>query len=272
LCQTTCGVTAAATDVAGGMMDKPLYEKYADDFASSRPGYPYDIKAFLFDHFSINPKSVVADIACGTGIFTQLLSCRPDVGLVVGVDRSRALLGAGTRFYGDFCFEPVCALGETAPLKSNSIDMVTVAQSFHWMQRKKTLGELVRILRRGGGLALVWYRRKDLTLPHEKFIEDLTHRYNPNYDPTFMDSDYEDILLADGNFCEIDSRQFWDFKTFDLDLYLKWQRSKSFIGDAMESDELDEFLGRVKTGILKFFPNGIITEEFTYDLIYARKK
>lgn len=253
-------------------MGKPLFEKYADDFASSRPSYPYEIKAFLFEHFSIDTKSVVADIACGTGIFTQLLSCRPDVGLVVGIDRSHALLRAGTQFYGDFCFEPVCSCGETTPLKTGSCDMVTVAQGFHWMQRKKTLAELARILKPYGGLGLVWYRRKDLTMPHEEFIEDLTRHYNPNYDPTFMDSDYTEILLADGNFCNIGQKKFWDFKTFDLDTYIKWQRSKSFIGDAMDSEELDEFLAKVKSGILKFFPNGIITEEFSYDLIYARKR
>ena len=253
-------------------MGKPLFEKYADDFASSRPGYPYEIKAFLFEHFSIDKNSVVADIACGTGIFTQLLSCKPDVGLVIGVDRSQALLGAGTRFYGDFCFEPVCAYGEVIPIKDSSCDLVTVAQGFHWMHRKKALAELARILKPHGGLGLAWYRRKDLTLPHEKFIEDLTHYYNPNYDPTFMDSDYAEVLLADGNFFDIGSKQFWDSKAFDLDLYLKWQRSKSFIGDAMEPEVLNEFLSKIKTGIVKFFPNRIITEEFSYDLIYARKR
>lgn len=248
-----------------------MFEKFAEDYACSRPGYPAEIKHFLFEQFSITPQSVIADIACGSGIFTQLLSCCSGSGLVVGIDRSLPLLSAGTRFYHDFCFEPICSCGETTPLKSHIVDLVTVAQGFHWMHRQRTLDEIARILKPGGGIGLVWYRRSDLGQPHQDYIERLTHQYNPNYDPNFMDSDYAGMLLDDDRFAEVGQRKFYSSKDYDLETYIKWQRSKSFIGDSMEPDALEEFLREVECEMKLLFPNGIITEEFKYDLIWARR-
>jgi SAM-dependent methyltransferase len=253
-------------------MKKPLFEKYAEDYACSRPGYPPEIKSFLFDHFSIDYSSTIIDIACGSGIFTQLLSCEHQAGMVAGIDRSFQLLDAGINYYRDFCFEAICGCGETIPLKSNICELVTVAQGFHWMQRQRSLSEFARILRPAGGIALIWYRRKDLKEPHQAFIENLTHQYNPNYDPGMIDADYVGMLYDDGRFAEIGEKRFYGCKTYDIETYLRWQRSKSFIGDAMEPDILDDFLSQVERGIYQFFPDGNITEEFRYDLVWARKR
>jgi ubiquinone/menaquinone biosynthesis C-methylase UbiE len=252
-------------------MSKPPYEKFADDYASSRPGYPSSIKTFLFELFDVGSDSCIADIACGSGIFTQLLSCDGNAGCVIGLDRSLPLLVAGMSYFKEYCFKPLCSRGEMLPLKSQCCDLVTVAQGFHWMNRQQSLAEINRILKPGGGIALVWYRRKTLTEPHQAFIEQLTHKYNPNYDPKFMDADYVGMLLGDGRFTDIGQKRFYSSRIYDLDTYIRWQRSKSFIGDAMEEDMLEEFLEKVSKEINRFFPDGVITEEFKYDLIYGRR-
>lgn len=253
-------------------MSMPLFERFAEDYACSRPGYPEEIRSFLFDRFKIDSQSMVADVACGSGIFTQLLSCKQDLKAVVGFDQSMPLLRAGVKFYENYDFFPVCGSGENIPLRSETCDLVTVAQGFHWMNRAKSLGEISRVLKPGGGIALVWYRRKSLTDPHQAFIEDLTHKYNPNYDPRFMDADYVGMLLGDGRFADIGQRRFYSSCTFAPETYIKWQRSKSFIGDAMDEEMLEEFLEEVEEKISGFFPDGKIVEDFKYDLIYGRRK
>jgi SAM-dependent methyltransferase len=192
--------------------------------------------------------------------------------LCIGVDSSFSLLRSGIDHIDDIAYLPVCGRGERLPLKPNSCDLVTVAQGFHWMHRHDSLTEIQRVLKPGAGLGLIWYRRKDLTSPHQAYIEELTRHYNPNYDPKFMDADYVGMLTDDGRFDDIGERVFYDSKSFDLDTYIRWQRSKSFIGDALEPDLLDEFLQKVRAKLPAFFPNGVIVEEFKYDLVWGRKK
>jgi hypothetical protein len=87
-----------------------------------------------------------------------------------------------------------------------------------------------------------------------------------------MDADYVGMLLNDGRFQDIGQKRFYGSKIYDMKTYIHWQRSKSYIGDAMEEDILETFLQQVENGIGQFFPDGIIKEEFKYDLIWARKK
>ena len=47
------------------------------------------------------------------------------------------------------------------PLPDSSADVVTCAQSFHWFDHAVALPEIVRVLRPGGRLALVWNSRDD---------------------------------------------------------------------------------------------------------------
>ncbi len=87
-----------------------------------------------------------------------------------------------------------------------------------------------------------------------------------------MDADYVGMLLTDGRFTDIGQKRFYASRIYDRETYIKWQRSKSFIGDAMDEDMLEEFLEKVEKEISEFFPDGIIKEEFKYDLIYGRRR
>jgi SAM-dependent methyltransferase len=50
---------------------------------------------------------------------------------------------------------------EAIPLPDASVDAVTVAQAFHWFRADEALAEIHRVLRPGGGLALVWNVRDE---------------------------------------------------------------------------------------------------------------
>lgn len=127
----------------------------ADDYERGRPGYSDDAVRWLVSATGIGPGVEVVDLAAGTGKLTRLLvPSGADVIAVEPVDAMRAKLA-------DTC-PGVAALEGTAealPFDDGSIDVVTVAQAFHWFDAPVALAEIARVLRPGGRLALVFNER-----------------------------------------------------------------------------------------------------------------
>ena len=89
------------------------------------------------------------------------------------------------------------------------MDAVVVGQAFHWFDIKHALGEIYNCLKSGGGLAIIWYRRKKPLAGHRLKMTELAKRLNPDYKPGFMDYNWPEILSSHGGFADIDC-------TFDL--------------------------------------------------------
>ena len=48
------------------------------------------------------------------------------------------------------------AVKRELPLADSTVDAVVVGQAFHWFDPDRALSEIVRVLRPGGSLALLW--------------------------------------------------------------------------------------------------------------------
>lgn len=131
------------------------FDSGAHAYARARPSYPPDAVAWLVEHCAIRPGARVCDLAAGTGILTRLLT--PTGAAVIAVepvDGMRSVLHAN--------LPGVPALGATAealPFAGCSLDVVTVAQAFHWFEADCAFDELGRVLRPGGHVGLVWNAR-----------------------------------------------------------------------------------------------------------------
>lgn len=122
-------------------------------YEDSRPGYPRDIVDWLV------PAGVgrVLDIGAGTGKFTRLLRA-PDRD-VVAVDPSGEMLDVLRAHASGI--ETLIGTAEQIPLPDESVDAVTVAQAWHWVDRERGVPEIARVLKRGGTLGLVWNSRDE---------------------------------------------------------------------------------------------------------------
>ena len=141
----------------GNFTDKAaIYAKY-------RPSYPDEYVDYLFSVNQLKGNQIVVDIGSGTGIFSNQLLER---GLnVIGVepnDDMRKMAEQSLKQYSRF--KSIKATAENTTLKGNSVDLITVAQAFHWFDKKAFKMECQRILKQKANVALVWNSR-DLTSP-----------------------------------------------------------------------------------------------------------
>jgi SAM-dependent methyltransferase len=124
----------------------------AADYERGRPGYPPAAIEALARELGLDRDSVVLDLAAGTGKLTRDLV--PRFGRVVAVeplDGMRAQLGRALAGV-----EAIVGTAEEIPLADASVDAVVVAQAFHWFDGDRALAEIARVLRRRGGLGLLW--------------------------------------------------------------------------------------------------------------------
>lgn len=125
----------------------------ADIYAKYRPSYPNEYIEYLLSANELNENQIVADIGSGTGIFSRQLL---DSGLhVIGVepnDDMRKMAEQSLKRYPRF--QSIKATAENTTLKENSVDLVTVAQAFHWFDKEAFKIECQRILKQKQTLLL----------------------------------------------------------------------------------------------------------------------
>jgi SAM-dependent methyltransferase len=94
----------------------------------------------------------VLDLGAGTGKLTQVLAARyARVIAVEPLDELRALLAVRVPEA-----EVRAGAAEAIPLDDGSVDAVFAGQAFHWFANDTAVGEIARVLRAGGVLALLW--------------------------------------------------------------------------------------------------------------------
>jgi SAM-dependent methyltransferase len=126
------------------------FSRDSASYARFRPGYPpalFDWLATLTGH-----RGVVWDCGTGTGQAAVLLA--PHFRTVIASDASRSQIRAAARAPG---VHYLAATAEASGLRDGAIDLVTVAQAMHWLDRERFFRELDRVLAPDGALAIWSY-------------------------------------------------------------------------------------------------------------------
>lgn len=208
------------------------FQAGAADYERARPSYPREAIDVLARELGLSPGSTVCDLAAGTGKFTRLLVSRGFD--VVAVEPVPAMRDQLAEVVPDV--EVVDGTAEAIPLPDASVDAVTVAQAFHWFDFDAALAEIRRVLRPGGGLAIV-FNRRDETVPwvaEWSRVIDWHQRTVSRYQRT----DWR-AVLGGGGFDDVGSTEIQWVQPMTRDLLASRVRSISYIGEMGEAEQQD---------------------------------
>lgn len=151
-----------------------------EDYVRYRPGYPRAILDVLHHETGLTPEWVVADIGSGTGISARLFLENGNP--VVGVEPNREMRHAAEALLGEWPgFRSVDGTAEDTGLGPASVDLVAVAQAFHWFDPAAAGREFARILRPDGWVVLVWNTRRTGSNEFLRDYEQLLVRHGTDY-------------------------------------------------------------------------------------------
>lgn len=127
-----------------------LYENKAKKYSISRPGYAYEAINFIIER--THKECVVADIGAGTGILTIELAKNFDKVYAIEPNRemSDELLKKNISN-----IKILNTYAENTKLNDDSIDIICVAQAFHWFDEELFKKECSRILRDDGKIFII---------------------------------------------------------------------------------------------------------------------
>jgi ubiquinone/menaquinone biosynthesis C-methylase UbiE len=128
------------------------FDAAAEEYERGRPGYPEEALETISHGLGLTSESIVLDLAAGTGKLTRSLNGR--FGEVIAVEPLAEMRAQLTRKVPGV--EVLDGSAESIPLADACVDAVFVAQAFHWFDGHRALAEFKRVLRAGGGLALLW--------------------------------------------------------------------------------------------------------------------
>jgi ubiquinone/menaquinone biosynthesis C-methylase UbiE len=202
-----------------------------DAYERGRPSYPAEAVSFLAGELALGPEATVAEVAAGTGKFTRLLV--PGGARIVAVEPVAAMHAVLADKVPTA--HMVAGAAEALPLARRSVDTVVVAQAFHWFRVAEALAEAARVLRPGGGLAMVWNDRDDSVA----WVGELSAliRWDDRPVPSYADVDWVAAVAETGEFGPLEHRQFHLDQHLDTETLVDRVLSTSYIAAGAPAEQ-----------------------------------
>lgn len=140
----------------GWTWDPTLYAGSAVHYAAGRVAYPPQLATALVDALDLHGTGRLLDVGCGPGSLTLLLA--PHVAQAIGIDPDPDMLAEAERLAREERLTNTIwrqLRGEDLPADLLPVDLVTFAQSFHWMDRRRVAAAAHGLLTPAGALVHV---------------------------------------------------------------------------------------------------------------------
>ena len=215
------------------------FSSAAEIYERGRPGYAPEAVAWVCKRLGIGPRRTVLDLAAGTGKLTRDLV--PTGARVIAIEPLDEMRGELERVVPGV--ETFKGTAEDIPLEDGSVDAVVCAQAFHWFDPDHALPEIRRVLRPGGGLALL-YNSRDLEDRVQKKLDEMLDPYRGTVERHWVHA-HDDVLVHTRLFGPVEHRSWRSEQPVSLDGLLETAASRSYVA-SLDQETRIELLGVIR--------------------------
>jgi SAM-dependent methyltransferase len=253
------------------LAESSKFDTLASAYAKARPTYPDEIFDALQElSRRALPGARVADVGAGTGISSRQLQERGAA--VTAVELSEPMLrqlvaespGIGA----------VLGSANALPLRDGSVDFVTFAQAWHWVDPDSAVPEVLRVLKPGGALACFW-NHPVADAPWRTGYNDRIRQLldgDPEYANASAVFDFIPHIDLGSRAGELEVATFqtaWT-RPIPIEQRLTNVTSRSYMS-VVPSARMEAFLDQERAILEELFPNGMVVEEYTTWLGVVRR-
>ncbi len=253
-----------------------LYVGTAGHYERFRPRYPDVMLAELVE--PVGSGGLLVDIACGTGQIAVPLA--PSFGRVLAVDLEPEMIDVGRRIAERAGVDNVdwqVARAEDLSIDAGTVDMVTIGNAFHRLDRKRVAGEARSWLRPGGVLVVMGTgdppNQPRPKAPWQQVLASVVKKWTGPPSEAIVRARagrlHGEVLHSVG--FEIERREWTASRRWTLDELVGLMFSISITSKRQLGDRADAFEADLRSALLDLDATGAYDEELQFFAITGTK-
>jgi len=235
------------------------------EYSAARRGYPPEVYEYLLKSADTNHPQTL-DVGCGTGISTRELQQHGFQ--VTGADKDTEMINVACEQSTEI--EYVVAPADNLPFSSESFDLVTAFTAFHWFNDEKSLAEMRRVLKNGGGFfaALKGNRKSEESAAFRTGYRAIMQKYGgERYDKT---QEHFHTEIVQSLFSDMRQKSFYIDEKYTVDDALTLARSLSIWNLIPEENE-QKFIAELRDFYRAHLIDGFVVRRREIFILFAVK-
>lgn len=225
------------------------FSNLGESYRKFRVGYAEEVLKMLVSHTGIGRKSdaVFVDVGAGTGIWTRQVMDACKNAKCIAIEPSEDMRRNGKIWTEGLNVEWRPGTGEETGLPDACADWVSMASSFHWTDRARSLPEFRRILKKGGHVTLIWNPLMREGDPIQEKVEGLIHEIVPEFTRGSRASeDFGKVLAGSGLFTDVIEIRMVKKVRREVDEYIEAWKAVNHLQAVAGPERFQKFLQAVK--------------------------